>query len=188
MPMTVSGHPDAVANWDRQAEDWVNGFVVAFYEPFWQITSNPQSATIGAVHSPSEAEDRFQQSVAERYATLLLEDRYILDVNAFIKEVDNGGIDQFFTNSCGDHTRETLQALQAIGAIETASVLKKAMSLFPNGEPFRSRPHRQHELRRIRIQYAATIDNLDHEFGYRHEDLYALLRCNWTRAKINASG
>ncbi len=39
-------------------------------------------------------------------------------------EVNNGGFHQFFNNSSGDNTAETIQALEAIGATVVAEILK----------------------------------------------------------------
>ncbi len=51
-------------------------------------------------------------------------------------EVNNGGFDQFFSNSSGMVARETIQALSAIGAEKTRSLLERAIQIaYPKGYP-----------------------------------------------------
>ena len=45
------------------------------------------------------------------------------------REVNNGGLHQFFTNSPGQYARETIQALTAIGATSMASITREAVGL-----------------------------------------------------------
>jgi hypothetical protein len=42
-------------------------------------------------------------------------------------EVNNGGFSQYFFNSSGDFANETVNSLSAIGAVQTASIYKKAL-------------------------------------------------------------
>ncbi len=49
----------------------------------------------------------------------------------FQAEVDNGGISQFFFNSAGDQSRETVAALTKIDA-ESARILSEALKCFPD--------------------------------------------------------
>jgi hypothetical protein len=52
----------------------------------------------------------------------------------FDAEVRNGGFDQFFFNSQGNHAAGTLDALRDIGALKARALLQKAMALFgPEG-------------------------------------------------------
>jgi Domain of unknown function (DUF4375) len=51
-------------------------------------------------------------------------------------EVNNGGFYQFFSNSTGEYVAETIHALVEIGALRTAGLLKRAVSIgFPAGYP-----------------------------------------------------
>jgi len=58
--------------------------------------------------------------------------RVIYYVGCFDGELVNGGMSQFFSNSSGNHAHETLQALRAIGAALSSSLLEKALTIFPN--------------------------------------------------------
>ena len=57
-------------------------------------------------------------------------------------EVNNGGFHQFFNNSSGDKTVETIVALTQIGATKTAGIVRSAAAMFPGGMPPRDRKER----------------------------------------------
>jgi len=58
-------------------------------------------------------------------------------------EVFNGGIGQFFDNSSGDFYRETLEALEELGAVRChALLLAGKQVLFPHAEPPREQAAR----------------------------------------------
>ena len=89
-------------------------------------------------------------------------------------EVNNGGFDQFFFNSAGDFTEETIQALIKIGAIHTAAIVKKAASLFPGGMPPTDRNSRQALLEKVSPDSDA-FDAFDDEFFAYEDDLASLV-------------
>ncbi len=96
-------------------------------------------------------------------------------------EVNNGGFWQFFANSAGDHARESLEALRAIGAAHTAGLLERAIAVFPGGGPSPSRDLREHQVDALSGEHYALWETLDEAF-YRHEDdLTSLLRAYLTR-------
>src|SRR5262245_17361629 len=55
-------------------------------------------------------------------------------VGCFHGELVNGGMSQFFSNSAGNYSRETLSALKEIGATLSASLLERALTIFPSSE------------------------------------------------------
>lgn len=58
---------------------------------------------------------------------------------SFEKELNNGGFHQFFFNSTGKYSHETIGSLKAINAINTVMLLEAAISKFPDGQvSFRS--------------------------------------------------
>lgn len=90
-------------------------------------------------------------------------------------EVNNGGFHQFFYNSAGDDTAETIQALQAIGAARMADIVKRAAGKFPGGMPPQERFERQ-EILLERFPESTEFDELDAEFFAYPDDLAALLK------------
>ena len=51
----------------------------------------------------------------------------------FMREVDNGGVEQFFHNSSGMYTQAVLEGLRLLEAYDHLAALQQAMSLFPAG-------------------------------------------------------
>jgi hypothetical protein len=105
------------------------------------------------------------------YRRLSLRDRYVWDVCWFETEVMNGGMDQYLGNSIGDHSMECLEALNAIGATRSYSLLEQACDLFPDGHPSTTREIRRRQLREL--AGAQNIDNLIS--GEIETDLYQRL-------------
>lgn len=90
-------------------------------------------------------------------------------------EVNNGGFDQFFYNSSGDNTAETIEALEKIGAIRTTDIARRAAAKFPHGMPPKSRLDRQTILLQISPE-ANEFEELDEEFYGYSENLADLLK------------
>jgi len=64
---------------------------------------------------------------------LLAESEYEIAklVGALEAEGNNSGFDQFFYNSAGDNTAETIRTLETIGAVTVSDILKRAAAKFP---------------------------------------------------------
>ena len=88
-------------------------------------------------------------------------------------EVNNGGFDQYYFNSAGDMAVQTVEALEAIGAPNTASLLRAANEEFPGAMPPIDRSERQQVLDGIRegVRFAA----LEAVFYRDEENLLARL-------------
>jgi penicillin V acylase-like amidase (Ntn superfamily) len=67
-------------------------------------------------------------------------------MDALEAEVNNGGFHQFFYNSAGDNTEDTIQALEIIGAATMAEITRRAAAMFPGRMPPRDRFLRQDVL------------------------------------------
>ncbi|MBC8086992.1 MAG: DUF4375 domain-containing protein [Phycisphaerae bacterium] len=59
-----------------------------------------------------------------------------LDAQSVIEEleaeINNGGLDQYFTNSAGDRAHQAVRALRAVRAEHTATIIERAIAKFPN--------------------------------------------------------
>lgn len=85
-------------------------------------------------------------------------------------EIHNGGFDQFFYNSLGDHWSELLSHLNTIGAVTTKRLLTHAISIFPSSAPSTNREERFEQLNRLDDGEVETLfSDLDEEF-WRYED------------------
>jgi len=96
-------------------------------------------------------------------------------VEALQAEVNNGGFEQFFFNSAGDRTRETIEALSAIGAHHTASIVRRAAAKFPGGLPPEDRFARQRLLLDRVSPDSDAFSEEDAAFLEHREDLEALV-------------
>ena len=116
------------------------------------------------------------------YRQLPRRDRYVWDVHWFEDEVMNGGIDQFLYNDTGDHAEETLEALDAIGAKQSAKFLRNALNLFPN-----HRANMDQIARRKQLAVIRRGQNLDDQVtGQIEVDLYQFLLDYWKKADPTA--
>jgi Domain of unknown function (DUF4375) len=84
-------------------------------------------------------------------------------------EINNGGFDQFYTNSAGDFATETVTALEAIGAAHTAAIVRRANALFDSSVPPRNRDEREDALETIRDDREDDLEELDSAF-YEYKD------------------
>jgi hypothetical protein len=95
-------------------------------------------------------------------------------VRALEDEVNNGGFDPFFYNNAGDNTVETIEALQIIGAVKMADIVKGAASMFPGGIPPKDRFARQRILLES-FPDRVAFEPLDNEFFDYPDNVFWLL-------------
>ncbi len=88
-------------------------------------------------------------------------------------EVNNGGFHQFFFNSAGDRTAETIHALNLIGATRTAAIVSQAAARFPGAMPLADRDERQGQLESISPD-GDEFEDLDEAFLAYEDDLAIL--------------
>jgi hypothetical protein len=91
------------------------------------------------------------------------------------KEINNGGLYQYFFNPSGDHAQHAPEALAAIGARRTMTILQSANAIFPDGGPSADRVRRQEQLDSLSDEAAEELDRLDEEFFRYPDDLSDLL-------------
>jgi hypothetical protein len=81
----------------------------------------------------------------------------------FVIETNNGSIDQFFFNDSGQLALPALDYLEKIGAEKTASILRRAIGLFPGGRI----PIDQEERRELLL----SLEGQDISFGPLTDEL-----------------
>src|SRR5262245_20091887 len=84
-------------------------------------------------------------------------------------EVNNGGFDQYYFNSSGDHAIDAVESLEAIGAKHTAGLVRQANSLFGESGPSPDRFARQKQLDSFGDAKMKKMTEIDKEF-YKYED------------------
>lgn len=68
-------------------------------------------------------------------ACLSAEERTAVIGHRVALELSNGGLEQFFVNPAGDHWREAILAIKALGADKLGQIFEKALEVFPNSSP-----------------------------------------------------
>jgi hypothetical protein len=56
--------------------------------------------------------------------------RALLSITLFIREVDNGGLEQFFWNSSGEIADEVISGFERLDALDKAAVIRQALIFF----------------------------------------------------------
>jgi hypothetical protein len=91
--------------------------------------------------------------------------RALYIVTLCIREVCNGGLDQFFSNSSGMYADEVRKALRLLKANEHAAAFEKAMKVFPGARVPVDRDDRQSLLEAIpKARRKAIFKPLQEEF------------------------
>ena len=85
------------------------------------------------------------------------------------REIHHGGFYQFFYNSSGNFTHETITALSTIGANTTCSIVLKAIEYFPNKTVPTNRAERIRILESVEVRASEEWNYLDNVF-YNYED------------------
>jgi hypothetical protein len=91
------------------------------------------------------------------------------------REINNGGFSQFYFNSSGDFSQETMNALLEIGAVKTAKIVKRANSEFKTEIVPKDRTERQNQLELIEKNAQETWNKCDSDFYEYQDDLTGLL-------------
>jgi hypothetical protein len=107
--------------------------------------------------------------------SLSVPERNICYIEDLEREVNNGGLDQFFVNSSGDNTQETISALREIGSVRFLGILESATKQFPEARVPKDRDERMAVMEQIEDKTGPVWDSLDTEFYKYEEDIYGLL-------------
>lgn len=94
----------------------------------------PKSATPAAASSVDVDLGRVASDLEQRpWTKLSRQERIVLAVWQLEAEVNNGGFDQYFRNSAGEHAPFAIEALLEIGAPNCAAVVGRATQLVLGG-------------------------------------------------------
>lgn len=132
---------------------------------------------------PDLVQEVFRESPSNAHLENLSPSAQILfEVGMFQGEIINGGVSQFFSNSSGDRSHETLQALKTINAKLSVELLKQAMTSFAESIVPVDREERCEKLFAFEESHPNFFDTIDKVFYERvvptnshpEEDLNAL--------------
>jgi hypothetical protein len=92
------------------------------------------------------------------------QERHVYAVQAMVREVNNGGFDQFFFNGSGELAFDLVPALDAMGSIEKRSIARRALERFGKPRSLKEVTRHKH-LAKITADGATRLwDDLDDEF------------------------
>jgi hypothetical protein len=101
----------------------------------------------------------------------------------FEKEINNGGLNQFFYNSSGEFSFETIQSLKEINAVHTATILEEAICQFPNNNVPKDRNLRDEIIEEIEDIANDIWEELDSKL-YENEDNLSDLNLTYIKSNI----
>ena len=129
------------------------------------LESNDQNKTIMTL------DQRLQEATnhGTKIDSLSDSQKTFLFVENLEREVNNGGLHQFFWNSSGNYAHETVEALKTIKANKTADLLTKANATFPNEAVPKNRMERQETQLLYEKKIEPELEKLDQEF-YKYPD------------------
>jgi len=123
-----------------------------------------------------ELDDRVCRRVqTDGYPSLTVHERTVHCVWWLEVEVNNGGFDQYFFNSAGDHALDAVAALKRIGASSAAVILRRAIAVFEPETPSEDRFVRQAQLAKLTDTQLELLNTLDDEFYAYPDDIEGLL-------------
>lgn len=111
----------------------------------------------------------------EDFENLNEAEKTFLYVEILEAEINNGGFDQYFFNSSGDHANETLESLKKIGALKTAKIVEEAFSYFPEVPIPKDNNKRRKLLEKIDTQTSEKWNELDDKFYLYEENIGGLV-------------
>lgn len=112
----------------------------------------------------------------EGFESLTQAEQTVFCIDGLEREVNNGGFSQWFFNSAGDQARETIDALQRVGANHTAELVRRSLQPFGAEGPSRDWEQRRDQLERIGDGAEGLWNELTDAFYEYTDDLTALLR------------
>lgn len=80
------------------------------------------------------------------FAKMSREEQNVLLAFDIDGEIADGGMDEFFWNSAGNCALRTVSALEEMGLVEDAQILREAIAMFPDASPSEDRATRFEQL------------------------------------------
>ena|SRR2546425_6502117 len=104
------------------------------------------------------------------------EEKTFLHVWELEAEVNNGGFEQYFCNSSGNHASEVVASLKAIGAHKAAAIAQKAISIaFGASTPSVNRDLRTSQVKALNDNARDQLAECDQAFFKYPDNLTELL-------------
>jgi hypothetical protein len=127
--------------------------------------------------NPKSLIDRIYERIESHgFESLTLSQKASLGLTWLYLEANSGGLNQFFFNDAGQLTLDALRGLEMVGAPSTASILRRAMSIFPDGiVPIDQNLRQEFMCDSITEEQEIFLRNLTTEFFQSDEPVAELL-------------
>lgn len=127
--------------------------------------------------TPKRRIDRIYERIESHgFESLTLSERASFGLTWLYMETNNGGLHQFFFNDAGKLAADALRGLEMVDAPATASILRRAMSVFPGGVVPAEQGDRQDFLCEVLTpEQEEFLDDLTTEFYQSPEPVAELL-------------
>lgn len=112
---------------------------------------------------------------SEDFENLTEAEQTFVYVEALEAEVNNGGFDQYFFNTNGKYSEETLEALKKIGAVKTYKIVQEAFRIFPENPIPKDIEKRRDLLENIDSKTSQRWTELEDQFYLYEENIGGLL-------------
>jgi len=132
----------------------------------------------------SSIDERVEASPDKSWDILNVSEKALMAVYELEGEVNNGGFEQYFFNSAGDHAVEAVPGFLRIGAIKMADIVRRALAVYPGDAPSSNREVRWEQTDKIENKAAPIWSALTSEFlAYPENPTYlAFAYCQKHRA------
>ncbi|OAI45746.1 hypothetical protein AYO44_12460 [Planctomycetaceae bacterium SCGC AG-212-F19] len=151
---------------DSEAQKWIREALQSTSEKVREEAARALGLLHGLDDPVHFAYDRLR-SVG--YEDLTQPQQALFRVHLLAAEVRNGGFAQYFVNSSGDMTHETLKDLTSMRLQHTKKILQEAMELFGPEGPSPDRKTRGRQLAALSKKQDAILDRLNSAF-YEDQD------------------
>jgi hypothetical protein len=118
-----------------------------------------------AFHGLEDFEDKLWDLEEKKgWDALSKEQKYLSAVHEVDGEINNGGHSQYFSNSSGDHWREALAGMEAMGFKQRAQIFREAVAKFGKGGPSPDRDKRGDQQAKLERKDEKLFDALDDRY------------------------
>jgi hypothetical protein len=102
-------------------------------------------------------------------------ERYVYAIEGMVREVNNGGWNQFFFNSSGALAFDLVPALEAVGSTKNRSIAERALKIFGKPASLSEDDRAKHLYKVTKDGENNPWDKLENEFYENPEDLEAMM-------------
>jgi hypothetical protein len=115
---------------------------------------------------PKRRVERLSERIdSHGFGSLTLSERASFGLTWLFLETNNGGLHQFFFNDAGKLAPDAFRGLEMVGAMAAASILRRAMSVFPDGVvPAELSERREFLCEVLKPEQERLLDDLTTEF------------------------